>query len=174
MVAVLNAMPKSNTEETNPLPPEIEQGLDHLKAQAGTETQPPGETPPQALVESWEGAVAWVFDLAKELTPGWKWTPTASRMFLSGGTDLMNRYFPGGPGAWETWGPWAKLFAALGIFGAANITNLKAMQKRLKDGRKADSSNGADQKRENDQHKTGGQDGTQAPGVRSQGEVGGA
>lgn len=165
-------VPKSNGDEQNPLPPDIEQGLDRLEAQAGTETPAPGVVPEQVLVESWHDAVEWAFNLAKELTPGWNWTPTASRMFVSGGTDLMNRYFPGGPGAWETWGPWAKLLAALGVFGGANVANLKAMHKRLKDGRKANSGNGANAKRKDTEHEAGSESGTPAAGIRSEGEVG--
>ena len=144
--------------EPNALPPHAQQALMELDQEAA-EGMPDeqmgtaGEGAPQQELESWRPAVRWALDLVKELTPGWKWTPTAERLFLGGGTDLMDQWFPGGIANMDRWGAWAKLLAGLGVFGIANFKQLKLMViEAKKRGREADGGVRADAKWQDPEH----------------------
>lgn len=152
----------------NELSPEIKQGIGALDPGTESGAGAAGSESTQSVPESWEPVVVWAFDTVREMLSTWNWTPNACKMISQGGTDLLNLYFPGGPANWEHWGPWAKLLAGIGLFGAANAARLKALHKQDKvanDGRKADGGDGANAQRQDAQHPPGNGTGTPAAGV---------
>lgn len=156
-------------------PPEIAQGLARLEA-AATEGEAGAATPGEAdsaapEPESWEPVTVWALDVLIEILPKTlTWTPAARAMVTKGGAGILNRYFPGGPGAWESWGPWAQLLAGIGVFGFANYAELKRINKAMRDERrKADSSGGKNAQRQDTEHAPGDGAGAAPTGVRPEG-----
>jgi hypothetical protein len=119
-----------------PASPEVEAAFADLSQQVGDQAAQQQQT---AVVEApppatWQPVCASLVNAAATFADNWNFSPEAREMIVGGLTKGLDKMFPGGFEAWETWGPWAQAVAGIGILG---FSNFDPETRRLKPLRKA-------------------------------------
>lgn len=168
------------------LAPELQREVDGLRQEAAqldapSATEAPGAPAGEeaAIPQSWRPVAEYCYKVFSAMGTNWEFSGTAQMMIVDGGTELLDRYFPGGPTMWQQWGPWAKLLAGIGVLGFLNIdpatkrfkvfARQKKQDTKKDEGRNADSGGGSDAQRQDSEHPPGGTASIPAAGVRPKG-----